>query len=158
MRFRFGAFYTEGLIHGRAYFRNFTVCSLSLIGACGASLGLEDGRIPKKSFKATSMWDARRGPWRARLNHLNRGGAGGWSARYNNVFQWWQVDLGQVSRVVAVATQGRYDANQWVKKYEISYSVYGTKFTYYSIKRKVQVNADYFYHHHCHYHYHYHYY
>ena len=53
-----------------------------------------------------------------------------------------QVDLGQVSRVVAVATQGRYDANQWVKKYEISYSLYGNKFTYYSIKRKVQVCND----------------
>ena len=93
-------------------------------------------------MKATSMADARHGPWRARLNHLNRGGTGAWSARYNNVFQWMQVDLGQVSKVVAVATQGRYDANQWVKKYEISYSLYGSKFTYYSIKRKVQVSTD----------------
>ncbi|CAH3022885.1 unnamed protein product [Porites evermanni] len=71
------------------------------------------------------MWDTRHGPWRARLNQLNRGGAGAWSTRYNNVAQWLHIDLGEVSKVVAVATQGRYDANQWVKKYKISYSVYG---------------------------------
>lgn len=93
-------------------------------------------------MKASSMWDARHGPWRARLNQLNRGGTGAWSSRYNNVFQWLQISLGQVSKVVAVATQGRYDANQWVKKYEISYSLYGNKFKFYSIKRKVQVGTS----------------
>ena len=114
----------------------------SLVGACGAPLGLEDGRIPKLAMSASSMWDARHGPWRARLNQLNRGGAGAWSTRYNNVAQWLHIDLGEVSKVVAVATQGRYDANQWVKKYKISYSVYGRKFTFYSIKRRVQVRED----------------
>ena len=121
-----------------------TLCLYSsvLVGACGAPLGLEDGRIPKYSMKASSMWDARHGPWRARLNLLNRGGTGAWSSRYKNVFQWLQVNLGQVSKVVAVATQGRYDANQWVKKYEISYSLHGSKFKFYSIKRKVQVGTN----------------
>ena len=113
----------------------------SFVGACGAPLGLEDGRIPKLAMSASSMWDARHGPWRARLNQLNRGGAGAWSTRYNNVAQWLHIDLGEVSKVVAVATQGRYDANQWVKKYKISYSVYGRKFTFYSIKRRVQVRV-----------------
>lgn len=88
------------------------------------------------------MWDAKHGPWRARLNQLNSGGAGAWSTRYNNVAQWLHTDLGEVSKVVAVATQGRYDANQWVKKYMISYSVYGRKFTSYSVKRRVQVRED----------------
>ena len=87
------------------------------------------------------MWDARHGPWRARLNQLNRGGAGAWSTRYNNVAQWLHIDLADVSKVVAVATQGRYDANQWVKKYKIGYSLYGRKFTFYSIKRRVQVRV-----------------
>lgn len=90
---------------------------------------------------SSSMWDSRHGPYRARLNLLNRGGTGAWSSRYKNVFQWLQIDLGQVSRVVAVATQGRYDANQWVKKYEISYAIYGNKFKYYSINRKVLVGT-----------------
>ena len=88
------------------------------------------------------MWDARHGPWRARLNLLNSGGSGGWIPRSSNVFQYIQVDLGQISRIVAVATQGRYEANQWVKKYEISYSKGGSKFTFYSIKKKVQVGND----------------
>lgn len=113
----------------------------SLIGACGAPLGLEDGRIPKNAMTSSSMWDWRHGPYRARLNHLNRGGTGAWSSRYNNVFQWLQINLGQVTKVVAVATQGRYDANQWVKKYEISYGLYGNKLTFYSINRKVKVRT-----------------
>ena len=90
------------------------------------------------------MWDWRHGPYRARLNLLNRGGTGAWSTRYNNVFQWIQIDLGEVSKVVAVATQGRYDANQWVKKYEISYGLYGNKFKFYTINRKVVVRTVYF--------------
>lgn len=115
-----------------------------LTGACGAPLGLEDGRIPKYALTSSSMWDPRHGPYRARLNHLNRGGTGAWSSRYNNVFQWLQINLGQVTRVVAVATEGRYDANQWVKKYEISYGLYGNKFKFYTINRKVQVGTAHF--------------
>ena len=110
-------------------------------GVCGAPLGLEDGRVPKYAMTSSSMWDRRHGPYRARLNQLNRGGTGAWSSRYNNVFQWLQINLGQVSRVVAVATQGRYDANQWVKKYEISYGLYGNKFKFYTINRKVKVGT-----------------
>ena len=113
----------------------------SLIGACGAALGLEDGRIPQKAMTATSMWDRRHGPYRARLNILNRGGTGAWSSRYNNVLQWLQIYLGYVTKVVACATQGRYDANQWVKKYEISYGLFGNKFRFYAINRKVQVRT-----------------
>lgn len=113
----------------------------SLIGACGAPLGLEDGRIPQKAMTASSMWDRRHGPYRARLNILNRGGTGAWSSRYNNVFQWLQIYLGYVTKVVACATQGRYDANQWVKKYEISYGLFGNKFRFYAINRKVQVRT-----------------
>ena len=115
-----------------------------LTGACGAPLGFEDGRIPKYAMTASSMWDWRHGPYRARLNLLNRGGTGAWSTRYNNVFQWIQIDLSEVSKVVAVATQGRYDANQWVKKYEISYGLYGNKFKFYKINRKVVVRTVYF--------------
>lgn len=88
------------------------------------------------------MWDARHGPWRARLNLLNSGGSGGWIPRYSNVFQYIEIDLGEVSKVIAVATQGRYEANQWVKKYEISYSFNRKKFTFYSIKKKVQVGGE----------------
>ena len=117
----------------------FLTLDSALSGACGAPLGFEDGRIPKYSFKASSMWDARHGPWRARLNLLNSGGSGAWIPRYSNVFQYIEIDLGEVSKVMAVATQGRYEANQWVKKYEISYSFNRKKFTFYSFKKKVQV-------------------
>ena len=33
LRYRFGGLYLEGLIHGGAYFRNFTVSSTQIIGS-----------------------------------------------------------------------------------------------------------------------------
>ena len=50
-----------------------------------------------------------------------------------------QVDLGVVTRVKRIATQGRYDANQWVKSYTLSYSNNGIRFIPYRRGRRVQV-------------------
>ena len=39
-----------------------------------------------------------------------------------NKYQWLQVDMGNWTRVTGVATQGRQNANYWVKSYSISTS------------------------------------
>ena len=107
---------------------------------CGSPLGVEDGRIPNSAMVASSMYDARHASWRGRLNmQIVKGSYGAWCARYNNAFQWLQVNLGYLSRVVAVATQGRYGNRQWVRKYELSYSTGGNKFKFYSVKGRVKV-------------------
>ena len=42
-------------------------------------------------------------------------------------------------RVKGVATQGRQDSNQWVKRYTLSYSVDGIRYHYYKEGRKIKV-------------------
>ena len=47
---------------------------------------------------------------------------GGWLAKYNDVGQFLQVDFGRPVKVTKIATQGRYEGNQWVSRYTVSSS------------------------------------
>ena len=102
-------------------------------------LGMEDERITKLHLRASSMYSITYGPWRARLQSRNTGGSGGWVSKYNNRNQWIQADLETLARVKRIATQGRYEAAQWVSLYKISYSINGIKFYPYTENRKVKV-------------------
>ena len=62
------------------------------------------------------------------MNGLGRGGA--WVAKVSNKGQWLEVDLGETTKVTMVATQGRYDYDQWVKTYKVAYSIYGGHFVF----------------------------
>ena len=96
---------------------------------CDVPLGMEDGRVTKGMLTASSMYNHYYAPWSARLQARNYGSLrGGWIAKYRNTHQWLQIDLGILSRVKRIATQGRYDANQWVKSYTLSYSNNGARF------------------------------
>jgi len=53
--------------------------------------------------------------------------------------QWIQVDLGRVATVKAVATQGRYNGNLYVKSYVITFSKNGRQFVPYREERKIRV-------------------
>jgi len=93
-------------------------------------------------FSASSMYNHLYGPWSARLQAQNRGSMrGGWIAKYNNRHQFIQVDLGTTSRVKRIATQARYDANQWVKSYTVSYSNNGVRFFPYRHGKRVKVRC-----------------
>ena len=58
------------------------------------------------------------------------GRTGAWSSKLNNKGQWLEVDLGETTKVTMVATQGRYDYDQWVKSYKVAYSKYGGHFAF----------------------------
>ena len=91
-------------------------------------------------FTASSMYNHYYGPWCARLQAQNRGQTrGGWIAKYRNTKQWLRVDLGTVSIVKRIATQARYDANQWVTSYTVSYSNNGVRFFPYKQARRTRV-------------------
>ena len=95
-------------------------------------------------FTSSSMYNHYYGPWSARLQAQNRGSTrGGWVARYRNTRQWLQVDLGTVSLVKRIATQARYDANQWVTSYTVSYSNNGVRFFPYKQSRRTKVRQFY---------------
>ena len=59
--------------------------------------------------------------------------------RYNNARQYLNIDLGTVSRLKRIATQGRYDADQWVTSYAVSYSMNNVRFIPYKEGRRVKV-------------------
>ena len=46
----------------------------------------------------------------------------GWCAEINDSDQWLQVDLGKVTEVCAVATQGDINGNEWVIDFKLAYS------------------------------------
>lgn len=62
--------------------------------------------------------------------------------RYNNARQWLNIDLGTISRVKRISTQGRYDADQWVTSYAVSYSMDNIKFYPYKEKRRIKVRSN----------------
>ena len=115
-------------------------CYFFCLDPCDVPLGMQDGRIIPSMLTASSMYNHYYGPWSARLQARNYGSTrGGWIAKYRNRNQWLQVDLGTNSRVKRICTQGRYDANQFVKSYVVSYSRKGDKFVTYKEGRKTRV-------------------
>ncbi|CAB1460602.1 unnamed protein product [Pleuronectes platessa] len=49
-------------------------------------------------------------------------GAGGWSPLTSDRSQWLEVDLGERTRITAVATQGRYGSSDWLTSYLLMFS------------------------------------
>jgi len=98
---------------------------------CTSSLGLTSKKLPDSALAASSEWDGNHGANNARLHRVSGWGrTGAWSSKLNNKGQWLEVDLGETAKVTMVATQGRYDHDQWVKSYKVAYSKYGGHFVF----------------------------
>ena len=94
-------------------------------------LGLEDKRISDSAFTASGSYDNNHRPSLARLNLLNNRHHGAWCPKLKSSNQWLQIDLGEITAVTKVATQGRYNSEDRVKTYKLSYSVDGIHWTWY---------------------------
>jgi len=93
---------------------------------------LEDKRISDSAFTASSSFNDHHRPSLARLNLLSDGKhAGAWCPKEKIPNQWLQIDLGEITAVTKVATQGRYSSEDRVKTYKLSYSVDGIHWTWY---------------------------
>ena len=104
---------------------------------------MKNGRIPSRAISASSQWDRYHGPNRARLHLRQRGRyRGAWSAKHNNQYQWIKIDFRRPVKVLAVATQGRADASQWVTRYYLTYSFDGIHFVPYMCRKVSNVNAS----------------
>lgn len=107
------------------------------------SLGVEDGRILNTSISASAIYDQRHAAEFARLNMLPRSSnIGAWCPLRSNSNQWLNIDLGTLTTVTKLATQGRQGADHWVKRYSISYSINGEHWTYYSEGGEKKVNEE----------------
>uniref|UniRef100_A0A673A822 Contactin associated protein like 3 n=1 Tax=Sphaeramia orbicularis TaxID=375764 RepID=A0A673A822_9TELE len=54
--------------------------------------------------------------------HLWHPRAGGWSPLTSDRYQWLEVDLGERTKITAVATQGRYGSSDWLSSYLLMFS------------------------------------
>ena len=101
---------------------------------------MENGEILDGQITASSEWNANHGPANGRVNFKAGGGrTGAWSSLPNDLNQWLQVDFELQATVTEIMTQGRSDANQWVKSYAVTYSNNGVFFDAYQKNGTIMV-------------------
>ncbi|XP_060901413.1 contactin-associated protein-like 4 [Labrus mixtus] len=76
--------------------------------------------LPPSTFRSSSQLSSSHAPGFAKLNR--REGAGGWSPLTSDRYQWLEVDLGERTKITAVATQGRYGSSDWLTSYLLMFS------------------------------------
>ncbi|XP_008432146.1 contactin-associated protein-like 4 isoform X1 [Poecilia reticulata] len=72
------------------------------------------------SFRSSSQLSSSHAPGFTKLNR--REGAGGWSPLTSDRYQWLEVNLGERTKITAVATQGRYGSSDWLTSYQLMFS------------------------------------
>ena len=96
---------------------------------------MESGAIADLQITASSEYHVSLTPKRARLYTRETDGfaGGAWLSLANDLNQWLQVDLGKITPVTHVATQGRnsYSPAQMVTKYKLQFSDDGASFLFY---------------------------
>ena len=96
---------------------------------CDKILGMQDGSIPSSALRVSSELSSAYGPTSGRLHgHPSTGIGGAWMVKTNDNKQWFQVDFGSQIRITGLASQGRQDAQQYVKSYSLQYSNDGFSF------------------------------
>ncbi|XP_032240781.2 uncharacterized protein LOC5515249 isoform X2 [Nematostella vectensis] len=92
---------------------------------CSDPLGVESGLIDNKAIRATSWITIDDNPKNARLNNIE--GEGAWCPRTVDQSQFLEINIGHVTRVTSVATQGRFPVAEchvidaWVTKFALEY-------------------------------------
>ena len=102
---------------------------------------MENGAISDGQVKASTEWDENHAAIQGRLHYLEKPRkAGSWSAEFNNLDQWLQIDLSsRYTKITGLVTQGRNAYAQWVTKYKVQYSDDGANFQYYSEQGVIKV-------------------
>ena len=96
---------------------------------------MKSGAIRNKQITASSEWDKYHNARLSRLGTVKRGRyRGAWSARHNNHHQWLKVDFRRPMKIKKIVTKGRQDTNQWVTRYQVTYSQDGSHWTMYRYK------------------------
>ena len=98
------------------------------------AFGVETGKIADSQISSSSAYPGLEAV-RGRLK-----GTSSWSARVLNKDQWIQIDLSRVEVITAIATQGRANADQWVKSYSVAYSLDGENFVPYETEDIVKAS------------------
>ena len=95
---------------------------------------MESGKIPDNAITASSFYPDN-GWFRPSNGRLNKNiGRCAWTTTTKGKSNsWLQVDLGEMTTVIGIATQGSCYHREpfWTKSYSVSYSTDGTKWIYY---------------------------
>ena len=95
-------------------------------------LGMESGAIADSQITASTEYDVSHSAKRARLYTIDvyPYERGAWVSSTKDTNQWLQVDLGKITPVTHVATQGRnsHSPVQMVTKYKVQFSDDGVSF------------------------------
>ena len=109
-----------------SYFNHVNVdFSTPKLPQCMEALGMQNHQIPDSAITdSSSSNEISFAPYTGRLHFLSAGSGkyGSWTAGAHNEFQWFQIDLGSWTKISAVATQGRQDADKYVETYTLSFS------------------------------------
>ena len=121
----------------------FDIDQFNCIPECHDALGVESGAISDGQMSASSQLNENHAASRGRLfAKAGSGKSGSWSAKYNNVSQWLQVDLGNShTKVTALATQGKNNNRQRVTKYKVQYSRDGVSFQYFMEEQSSKIKV-----------------
>lgn len=104
---------------------------------------MQSGKIKPGDIRASSQYDHRHRPDNGRLHFQKTSSrTGAWSARTNDKNQWFQVKFERAAKIRRVACQGRMDADQWVKKYTLEYSLDGKSWKDYGFNGKATVGCQ----------------
>ena len=99
-----------------------------------SALGMENGDIFDDQITASSKYWGNSPASNGRLNFgLGSGIVGAWLPAKTDLNPWLQVDFQRSTIVTGISTQGRYDFNQFVKKYTISFSDDEETFHFYKV-------------------------
>jgi len=90
--------------------------------------------ITDAQITASSELDNTHSAAQARLHSKANGSKyRAWSAHENDHHQWLQIDFGSSTKITRLATQGQNGFNEWVTKYNLSYSDDGVHFHSYKM-------------------------
>jgi len=105
---------------------------------------MQSRAIPDSSITASSYYHVVFPPEDGRLHKESSINPGMWSpADARRHGEWLQVDLGKVTMVTAIATQGKpHGSDEWVKSYSLKYSNNGSFFHDYFGGKVLDGNRD----------------
>ncbi|XP_028413903.1 lactadherin-like [Dendronephthya gigantea] len=108
-------------------------------------LGMQSGKIPDSAITASSSYNENYKPYYGRLKRP--GPSCSWAPTTGGrVGSWFQVDLGKMTTVTGLATQGQSCGySEWATTYSVSYSTNGNKWTLYEesgVPKIFQGNKD----------------
>ena len=101
-------------------------------------LGMSSGKIPDDAITASSYYSSDYKPGYGRLKRV--GSKCSWTpTAAGKIGSWLQVDLGQLTTVTGIATQGTCYSGEWAKSYSVSYSNEPNSWTLYEESGNVKV-------------------